>query len=206
MNFTIVLVVVVLVLAVGIGMSQHKPKMTLASQSKDRAEGFYEREGKKFAAMKQELQRLGRVPVGSEHDRFQAEFELGNYDWHSNGNGGWFGAYSYYLPAVEQAKKCWWTHGSMEGGSDILFAENPNAKFDPSVVGYHVDYIYINDKQTIREAVVVEFIDARRVRLNVKAVANGETWNIGIKPPSYRNLSDAEVGISNKKFLRKIGR
>lgn len=86
----------------------------------------------------------GRMP----EDFGDAFSVLGTYGWHSasdpgvstggtvpslgvlnHGRGGAFGAYSFSPEAFEQAKRCWWIHGVMEAGSDILVPVNRNAQF-----------------------------------------------------------------------------
>ena len=95
---------------------------------------------------------------------------LGAYGWHSasdpgvsspgtvpamgvltHGRGGSFGAYSFNPAAFEQAKRCWWIHGVMEAGSDILVPVNRNAEFrTPCDYGsFTTDAITIGGTMTI---------------------------------------------------------
>lgn len=122
---------------------------------KSASEIYYQRQDKLFEAHEKELIKLGRVPEGFSGP----EMILGQYGWHTradissvgnqpplwllqnSGDEGAFGAYTFFQPAFDQAKRSWIIDGFMLPGSDLLWPTNRNAKFDKSVIGYSVDYL-----------------------------------------------------------------
>ena len=137
---------------------------------------------------------------------------LSQYGWHSSCGdevgarptwvfrcaGGSFGAYSFYQPAYEQAKRSWWINGVMETGSDLLRATS-YAKFDKSIIGYDVSAISLewdgrSEFEFIRGAKVIEVLQypdgsiKSVVRLNKKAPRFAEQWGISITPPDYIDM------------------
>jgi hypothetical protein len=123
---------------------------------KQSAEDVYiDRQLKIIESHKAELVKMGRMSA----DYGSAEILLGRYGWHTSselssvgataplwllkrgGDGGSFGAYSFYQPAFEQAKRTWVIDAFMLPGSDLLWVRNRNIKFDKSVIGLTVEFI-----------------------------------------------------------------
>ena len=169
------------------------------------------------------LARDGRVPVDFSH----GYATLGRYGWHSDvgstvgpaanavhrfSNSGSYGAYSFYRPAFDQAKRSWWIIGMMKAGSDLLVAINRNARFDNSdcsywsasdgtsgkdcpppkansPLGFLVGPMYDSESQSfIRDAVVVEVVSYDKVRLNKRAKGDVLQYDLGILPPDYIDM------------------
>lgn len=126
-------------------------------------------------------------------------------------SGGAFGAYTFYQAAFDQAKRSWWIDGVMKAGSDLLVAVNRNAEFKRvvrseswdsegghkidqgppmnSAVGYHVGYMYHGPK----DAVVVEVIDGRTLRLNKSSPGDVLQFDLAILPPDYVDMCDCRM-------------
>ncbi len=115
---------------------------------KSQSELYYATQEKLFKQHSEELAKLGRIPAG-----FDAYMYMSQYGWHSAhqssiGNqpilesGGSFGAYTFYQPALEQAKQMWVVDVFILPGSDLLWIKNSNIKFDKSVIGRKIDFLY----------------------------------------------------------------
>lgn len=129
---------------------------TAKAEKKTANDIYHDRQAKLFESHVKELVKLGRVPEDFGGDAYTV---LGQYGWHtradissvggqaplwllqSSGNEGAFGAYTFYEPAFDQAKRTWVINGFMLPNSDLLWPMNGNAKFDKSVVGYSVEYL-----------------------------------------------------------------
>src|ERR1700734_1897333 len=65
------------------------------------------------------LVRMGHMSSQS-IDSMDTSVILGTYSWHGDEHGS-FGAYSFYAPAFEQAKRAWFLHGQVLEGSNELW-------------------------------------------------------------------------------------
>lgn len=81
---------------------------------------------------KDELVVLGRM--SKDYSSMYVDLALARYGWHGDGDG-YFGAYSFYQPAFEQAKRGWFlSQGHVIEGNDELWSDE-NLKFDDTVKG-----------------------------------------------------------------------
>lgn len=168
------------------------------------------------------LKKRGQMPT----DFADTYRVLGTYGWHSDrdvtvqssgiqpslnvlrNGGGSFGAYSFFEPAYDQAKRTWFIHGMMKAGSDLLIAFNRNAKLDDSPdgyclagcteegnkrlagekigtpLGYKVGYMYKGPVDTT----VIEIIDRRTVRLSKKADHDVMQYDLILAPADYVDM------------------
>jgi hypothetical protein len=161
--------------------------------SPETAEEFINREMAVIRAKGELLRQAGRIPAADHEGAFTLYPKVGRYEWHAGPRGGYFGAYAFSQLAFEQAMRSWWVHGTIAARSDLLVAANPNAKFDPSVVGYAVNSIYLGHDRSLTGAKVVEFVDEHTVRLDRTAEADGEQWALGVLPPDYVDLCDCTM-------------
>lgn len=116
---------------------QNSTKSSGASHS----DGYHSAQEKIFKEKSAELAKAGRIPTGFDAYRYMSQ-----YGWHSAnestvgttpifGTGGSFGAYAFYQPAFEQARKMWIIDGFMLPGSDLLWVTSDGTRFDKSVIG-----------------------------------------------------------------------
>jgi hypothetical protein len=138
----------------GACQTTHKAIQAITPKKKTASEIYHERQQKLFDDHTKELVKLGRVS-----EDFDAYTLLGQYGWHtradiasvgseaplwvlqSSGDEGAFGAYTFYPPAFEQAKRTWVVDAFMLPDSDLLWIRNRNIKFDKSVIGRTIDFL-----------------------------------------------------------------
>lgn len=144
------------------------------------------------------LRKAGRWPLEGEDGQPDAFSTFGRYDWHFNKSGeGYFGAYSFYQPAFDQAARSWFFHGQMAEGSDILVNVG-HGEFDKSIVGYTVGnmtYCSLHGGELhhcfgdgFAGGKVTEFIDATHIRLDHRARWDAEMYGLATTPPDYQDM------------------
>lgn len=128
---------------------QSKTASRQEAPAKKSAEDLYhEAQEKIFKQKSEELASAGRIPAG-----FDAYMYMSQYGWHSErqfsvgtspifSDGGSFGAYTFYQPAYEQAKKIWIFSGFMLPGSDLLWIKDRGIKFDKSAIGRTIAHLF----------------------------------------------------------------
>ena len=148
----------------------------------------------------EEIKKAGRMP----QDYGNVWMTIGTYDWYSEGSAR-FGAYRFYEPAFQQAMRSWIIHGFTIKGDTLLYATNPNAEFDDSIVGYTVSYGYVEDQRrfasmqtTVVESLKFSDNSGHRgiLRLKDPAPETGPRYNIAIRPPDWVEMCGCIVGGS----------
>jgi hypothetical protein len=134
--------------------------------------------------------------------RMDATTILGRYDWHGNG-GGYFGAYSFYEPALEQAKHAWFFHGEVLEGSNELWPQDDwdtasqanEIKFDQSAIGLKVPSMYMSwyedgkHKGGYFAATIVGIKDdGHTAILDKRAPHHAEQWGMAVVPADWQDM------------------
>jgi hypothetical protein len=184
-------------------------------------EAYINRQLKIIEAHKALLVKAGRI---TDPSHFSAEVYLASYGWHGDANGS-FGAYTFYAPAFEQAKRIFVIHGEVDEGSNILVDANyghyvedergvtelssdnvGKGAFDPSIVGdtvpgltYCESYGNHNkycDEPGLIGAKVIKFIDRGHVMLDKTADHDAVMYGLTITPPDYVDMCGCTVPMS----------
>lgn len=155
-----------------------------------------------------ELAKIGRVGKG-----FDCAELIGQYEWHGDQNR-YFGTYSFYKPAFEQAKRGWWgLHGKVIEGSDELWVEDNSIsswcgatssncgrdypiKFDQTVIGRTISTMFMDWADPSGkfqggefQAKVIAIIDGgANLKLDKRAPHHAEQWNMSIAPDDYQDM------------------
>lgn len=125
------------VVTVGPRMDVQYSQLGFGRQNQEDSATVINRELKIIQEHADALAKLGRIPTNyGSPERFLAQ-----YGWHYTSKGA-FGAYSFYQPAFEQAKRMWIFDGYMLPGSDLLWVMNSNIRFDKSAIGRTVAFLY----------------------------------------------------------------
>ena len=144
---------------VGIGCTQRASAKCRGSSNGDHAVGKWNActEDDFIAAEREKINQHAKMLVKMGHmsssaaNQADASTILGRYAWHGNGEG-YFGAYSFYQPAFEQAKRGWFLNGEVLEGSNELWPQDDwdNAtqsheiKFDQSAIGLKVSGMWMS--------------------------------------------------------------
>jgi hypothetical protein len=170
----------------------------LVGKNWTKADRFIDRELKIIEAHKQELVKLGRMS----NDFGMAEIILGRYDWHGDGPG-YFGAYSFYQPAFEQAKRGWFLHGEVLEGSNELWphddwdtkGQSHIIHFDESIIGYTLPEMYMSwfkDGKYTGAWFTAKIIgiaeDGHIAILDRRAPHHAEQWQMQIVPNDWQDM------------------
>lgn len=144
----------------------------------------------KIEAHKAELVKLGHM----DEDFRMAETVIGHYEWHGNG-GGYFGAYSFYEPAFEQAKRGWFLHGEVLEGSNELWTPGRSIHFDQSAIGLKVQRLSMSwfEKGSFRNQwfnakIVGIKEDGQTAILDKHAPHHAEQWGLQIVPDDWKDM------------------
>lgn len=180
-----------------------------ASKPREQSEIYYAKQEKIIEAHAATLRKEGRMPLDFS-DAFRV---IGQYGWHSacgdgvgavaqvwiyRCDGGSFGAYTFYEPAFAQAKRTWWIHGVMEKGSDLLHPMNRGAKFDESIIGYGVSFMY-KGPEGARVIELPKYSDGSSMnvlRLDKKSPDFAQQWDMAITPPDYVDMCSCTITTS----------
>ena len=162
-------------------------------QQKSGSGMFIDRELKIIDQHKALLVKSGRMAQGFG----MAELVLGQYAWHGDGSG-YFGAYSFYQPAFEQAKRGWFlAHGYVIEGNNELWVDDDNIKFDDTVKGRSVNlamfwYENVKHKDARFQAKIIglppEKDCAHCLLLDKRAPHYAEQYQVQILPEDWVNM------------------
>jgi hypothetical protein len=129
-------------------------------------------------------------------NRVETATILGRYAWHGNGSG-YFGAYSFYEPAFEQAKKGWFLHGEVLEGSNELWTGDDGIKFDSAAIGLTIQGMnmswFANGKYTsawFTAKIVGIKDDDKTAILDKRAPHHAEQWGMQIVPKDWRDMCE----------------
>lgn len=129
---------------------------------------------------------------------------LGRYAWHGDGSG-YFGAYSFYEPAFEQAKHGWFLHGTVLEGSDEFWPEDDwdddkqqgGIVFDQSIIGYTLPQMYMAWVQDGKHqggeftAKIIGIKDnGHTLLLDKRAPHHAEQWGMAIVPADWKDMCE----------------
>lgn len=177
-----------LALLVALGISCATPR--------DAEKEFYRIERAKMQKYTAILVKEGRYPELPCKDHPAEAYEyVGQFNWHGTGRGGFFGAYSFYMPAFEQARRSWILHAHVNEGSNELRADDYNIVFTKEIVGYNVGSMgmtwTLNGKdqyERFEGAKVVKLLDPHSVLLDKTAPHHAEQYGMGILPQDWTDL------------------
>lgn len=128
---------------------------------------------------------------------------LGQYNWHGGATGGYFGAYSYYEPAFQQARRGWFMHGEVLEGNNEFWPEDDwdsdkqasEIKFDASIIGYQLPRMsmaWAKDGKVIYGDFTAKIVGVKEnghtLILDKYAPHQAEQWGMEIVPPGWQDL------------------
>jgi hypothetical protein len=122
--------------------------------------------------------------------------EIASYSWYGDSKGS-RGAYVFNQQAFDQAKRCWYVHGQMARGSDILTTTDPTIKFDKSIVGHSASFYFNGAKEAegqFHKVIVKEVLSPTSLRLDRVAIYGAESGAIAFVPSDYVNMCACTMG------------
>lgn len=190
-------VIVALLVLVGMAACQSKSQ----SKPKFSSETYINSEQAKIKLHAKELVKSGHM-TSDFIERSDLSSILGRYAWYGDDKG-YFGAYSFYEPAFEQAKRGWFLHGEVLQGSNELWPQDDwsgerqayEIKFDKSAIGYKLppmnmswfkDGKYTSDSFT---ATIIGFSEDGHIAiLDKRAPHHAEQWGMSIVPADWQDM------------------